>query len=170
VDHVKGFDLLLSAIREMKATHGDALEIACGLAPPLNNRPELLSAFASIATHLGAEVHFNVDAGWLTAGNVCVIPSRSEAACLVAHEATARGLFVVAYDVGDMRYVLDHGRAGRIVGTQSARDLAAALDAVLTMPPADYEATILHARRLAEERAVSALKTFAEELNAVAAR
>ena len=62
------------------------------------------------------------------AADVCLVPSRSESFGLVALEAAACGVPVVAADVGGLRTLVDHGRNGfRIPGRDPARYTEAVL-------------------------------------------
>ncbi len=68
------------------------------------------------------------------AADVLVMPSRSETFGLVAAEAQACGLPVIASDVGGLRYVVRSGVSGRIVQTLEPADFAHALVDVLDDP------------------------------------
>jgi len=68
---------------------------------------------------------------WYRAADVLVMPSRSESFGLVAAEAQATGLPVVASRVGGLRYVVDDAVSGLLVDGHQPAAFAAALDAVL---------------------------------------
>ena len=80
------------------------------------------------------------------AADVCVVPSRSESFGLVALEAAACGVPVVAADVGGLRTLVDHGRSGLRVSGRDPADYIEAVRAILD----DAELASSMARRGAE--------------------
>ncbi|MCU0259540.1 MAG: glycosyltransferase [Ilumatobacteraceae bacterium] len=68
------------------------------------------------------------------AADVVVVPSRSESFGLVALEAAACGVPVVASAVGGLRSLVDHGVTGFLVDDRSPERFAEALRAVLDDP------------------------------------
>ena len=66
--------------------------------------------------------------------DVLLVPSRSESFGLVAAEAQACGLPVVAARVGGLRYTVSNGRSGLLVDGWDARDHAAASKRILQDP------------------------------------
>jgi D-inositol-3-phosphate glycosyltransferase len=73
-------------------------------------------------------------ADFYRAADVLIMPSRSESFGLVAAEAQACGLPVVASDVGGLRYVIDDGRSGLMVDKLDASAFADALLSLLDDP------------------------------------
>lgn len=71
---------------------------------------------------------------WYRAADVCVVPSRSESFGLVALEAAACGIPVVASAVGGLTTIVDDGRTGFLVEPADVEGFAARLAAVLTDP------------------------------------
>ncbi|MGI8764022.1 MAG: glycosyltransferase [Ilumatobacteraceae bacterium] len=65
------------------------------------------------------------------AADVVIVPSRSESFGLVALEAAACGVPVVAAAVGGLRSLVDDGRTGLLVERRDPEHFAAALDRVL---------------------------------------
>lgn len=57
--------------------------------------------------------------------DICVLPSRTETCGLVALEAMASGLAVVAADAGGFRESIQHGQTGRLVAPDDATGFAA---------------------------------------------
>ena len=71
---------------------------------------------------------------WYRAADVVVMPSRSESFGLVALEAAACGVPVVAADVGGLRTLIDHGRTGYLVEGRDPADYAARVASILDDP------------------------------------
>jgi len=68
---------------------------------------------------------------WYRAADVCLVPSRSESFGLVALEAAACGIPVVAAAVGGLRSIVEHGRTGFLVDGGDPTFFAAYVDEVL---------------------------------------
>ena len=73
-------------------------------------------------------------ATYYRAADVCVVPSRSESFGLVALEAAACGVPVVAADVGGLREIVADGRTGILVAGPDPASFAGAIRAVLDDP------------------------------------
>ena len=101
----------VSEVRRLIFEHG--LQGAVSLLPP--QRHEILSTF-------------------YRAADVCIVPSHSESFGLVALEASACGIPVVASAVGGLTTLVDHGRTGFLVEGRSARDYAGPLACLLADP------------------------------------
>ena len=82
------------------------------------------------------------------AADVCLVPSRSESFGLVALEAAACGVPVVASAVGGLLTLVEHGRTGYLVEGRDPLDYAGWVDMVLDDP-------VLH-RRLSVSAAAKA--------------
>jgi D-inositol-3-phosphate glycosyltransferase len=114
---------------------------------------------------LARQVHFippqphHQLAAWYRAADVMIMPSRSESFGLVALEASACGVPVVASDVGGLRSLVDHGRTGYLVEGRHA-------DAY-----AHHVATILDDPSLAAEMSAAATeRSWSYTWSATAAR
>ncbi len=68
------------------------------------------------------------------AADVVVVPSRSESFGLVALEAAACGVPVVAAAVGGLRMLVDDGSSGYLVDSRDPTDFAARIDGLLADP------------------------------------
>lgn len=154
VDYVKGLDLLLAAHRIAREKM-PGWNFEYGIACPLQDPPELVNAFATIAANLGATVREGVTSAWLRPGGVLAIPSRGEAACLVAHEGMARGMIVVAFSVGGLPEILGYGRYGVLVDQVSPEAFASALVKVQGWGSDQRRAMAKEAKAVATERANS---------------
>jgi D-inositol-3-phosphate glycosyltransferase len=88
-------------------------------------------------------------ASYYRAADVCVVPSRSESFGLVALEAAACGVPVVAAAVGGLRTLVEHGRTGYLVEDRDPMMFARSIDRLLRDPvraAAMGEAAAAHAR------------------------
>ena len=85
------------------------------------------------AHFISAQPHTNL-ANFYRAADVLVMPSRSESFGLVAAEAQACGLPVVASDVGGLRYVVEDGVSGIVVDQLEPAAFAKGMLAVLDDP------------------------------------
>jgi D-inositol-3-phosphate glycosyltransferase len=79
-------------------------------------------------------------ATYYRAADVCMVPSRSESFGLVALEAAACGTPVVATDVGGLRFVVDDGVTGSLVGSRDAPDFADAVERILQSDTSEMSA------------------------------
>jgi D-inositol-3-phosphate glycosyltransferase len=71
---------------------------------------------------------------WYRAADVVLVPSRSESFGLVALEAAACGIPVVASSVGGLRTLVDHGRTGFLVEGRDPLVYARHVDELLSNP------------------------------------
>jgi D-inositol-3-phosphate glycosyltransferase len=71
---------------------------------------------------------------WYRAANVVLVPSRSESFGLVALEAAACGVPVVAAAVGGLRTLVRHDRTGFLVEGRDPSDFASRVDELLSSP------------------------------------
>ena len=84
---------------------------------------------------------------WYRAADVLVMPSRSESFGLVALEAAACGIPVVAAAVGGLRTLVDHGRTGYLVEGREPADYANHVAALLEDPASATEMATAAAER-----------------------
>lgn len=86
--------------------------------------------------------------------DLCVLPSRTETCGLVALEAMASGLPVVAAHAGGLRESIRHGENGLLIPPHDARGFSQAI-ATLALQPPWRRALAVAARRTAESRDVA---------------
>lgn len=147
---VKGHRYAVEALTSLPGVH---LAIA--------GRGDLADALCDQATRLGVadRVHLlglcsNI-ANLLAAADVFILPSLSEAVPLALLEAMFAGCAIVASDVGDVRAVLDDGRAGILVPAADARALASAIAELLDAPARARDLGARAEQRAREEYDVS---------------
>ncbi len=68
------------------------------------------------------------------AADVCLVPSRSESFGLVALEAGACGIPVVASNVGGLQTLVDNGETGALISERDPEVWAATIDRILDQP------------------------------------
>ena len=68
------------------------------------------------------------------AADVCLVPSRSESFGLVALEAGACGIPVVASNVGGLQTLVDNGETGALISERDPETWADAIDRILDSP------------------------------------
>lgn len=135
---VKGQDLLLEALSAVRPDHWH-----CTFVGPLDRDPACAAEIAARAgaagisdrvTFTGALAGARLDAAFASA-DVLLVPSRYETFGMVVLEALARGLPVIASDVGGLPEALgttdDAQRPGLLVGGGSPQDWQAALESWL---------------------------------------
>ena len=71
--------------------------------------------------------------------DICVLPSTTETCGLVALEAMASGLAVVAADAGGFRESITHGHSGRLVAADDVTGFAAEILSLVISPPRRVE-------------------------------
>ena len=73
----------------------------------------------------------------LRAGDILVVPSRAETAALLAQEAMARGVVVVATPVGDVPRIIQNGETGFLAANCSVTAIREATAAALALSPSE---------------------------------
>jgi glycosyltransferase involved in cell wall biosynthesis len=127
--HVKGFDLLLSALPALAAAVPSACVLLVGDGP---ERPTLEAHAAALGVRdrLHITGATGAIAGCLAACDVLAAPSRNEGMGRALVEAMALGIPVVAADVGGIPAVVSDGECGRLVAAGDVSALAEALIAL----------------------------------------
>ncbi len=133
----KGLDVAVDAVARLDGVH---LVIVGG--PSGSGGPAEVMALDRLAAELGAadRIHFlppqphSQLADFYRAADALVMPSRSESFGLVAAEAQACGLPVVAASVGGIPYVVSDGRSGILVEGHDPAAYAEALGRIISDP------------------------------------
>ena len=125
IQPLKGLDIAVRALSELNRP--DAQLIVVGGASGVEGEPELRRVQAIIdECGLSERVHFydpqphHLLSTFYRAADVVLVPSRSESFGLVALEAAACGVPVVATSVGGLLSLIDHGRTGFLVPQRDA--------------------------------------------------
>ena len=135
IQPLKGLDVAVEILAGLGRRYRDAQLLVVGGASGPEGERELRRFSDAVHRHrLGGRVrlvppqpHHRLST-YYRAADVCLVPSRSESFGLVALEAAACGVPVVAADVGGLRTLVDHGRNGfRIPGRDPARYTEAVL-------------------------------------------
>ena len=145
IQPLKGLDIAVRAFAKLpeRVAAGDGPPLLLVVGGPSGPDGEAeLAAAKQTAAELGIDgrVHFTAQqphthlTEYYRAADVLVMPSRSESFGLVAAEAQACGLPVVAADVGGLSYVVADGASGVLVAGDDPADYAAAMVEVLDDP------------------------------------
>ena len=138
VQPLKGPDVLVRALGALRAA-GRPVPLLVVLGGP-SGRPTAVRELEALATLAGVRADVVVRppadrdalARWYHAADLVAMPSRSESFGLVAAEAQASGVPVVAAAVGGLRTVVDDGVSGRLVTGHRSERWAEAIDALLS--------------------------------------
>ncbi len=138
VQPLKGIDVAIDAFARIQHQHPAARLVVVGGPSGAQGQSEIRLAQASVEeAGLAGSVDFREPvghptlAGYYQAADVLLVPSRSESFGLVAVEAQACGLPVVAANVGGLAYAVADGESGYLVDGWNPADYAAAVNTVL---------------------------------------
>lgn len=144
-DPRKGWDLLLGALRHLKATRPDAELMVMGQAQPPGDWGTDLPR-----THwLGRIGDDDTLAKAYSAADVALVPSRQDNLPQTGTEAAACGTPVVAFDIGGLPDIVEHQTTGFLARPFDVQDLAQGIAWVLEDPTRRE-----HLGRTARSRAV----------------
>ena len=140
IQPLKGADLAVGALAELEGFDDTFLVVAGGPSGPSGQeevaRVRAQAERAGIAPRVfwfPPQPHELVST-FCRAADVCLVPSRTESFGLVALEAAACGVPVVASAVDGLRCVVRHGETGLLVPERSAAAFAGAVAALLADP------------------------------------
>ncbi len=143
----KNLDMLIAAWRDAHARVGDRATFVVAGEGPLRERIAAALPFVRWLGFLPREELARLYAS----AELCVLPSRTETCGLVALEAMASGIPVVAANAGGLRESVRHGENGWLVDPDNAPGFAEAI-ATLVNDPARRAALGVAARASALER------------------
>ncbi len=141
VQPLKGLDVAIGALARVRATRPDTRLVIVGGPSGPGGEAEAARCRA-LADQLGvtdalrwvpAQPHHALST-YYRAADVVVMPSRSESFGLVALEAAACGIPVVAADVGGLRTIVIDGVTGALIDGRDPTDYAAAITGLLDDP------------------------------------
>jgi glycosyltransferase involved in cell wall biosynthesis len=121
----KGQDVALGAARLLAPKLPHARMLLVGDGPERRNQTEGIAILPGFLDDL-SEFYAALD--------LFIMPSRSEGWGLTALEAMANGLAVIATDVGGLRELVEQGKTGWLVPSDSPRALADAIEAAASDP------------------------------------
>ncbi|UZP67531.1 glycosyltransferase family 4 protein [Desulfovibrio mangrovi] len=131
LEHIKGPDILLEAFADIAGSFPEARLVLTGsgsMESPLRERAHALG-LAEKVVFAGARSNIPEI---LAALDCFVMPSRSEGLPFALLEAMAAGKPVISTSVGHIPEILEHGRNGCLVSSESPQDLAKALRSIIT--------------------------------------
>ena len=142
IQPLKGLDVAVGALAELVGSgHSTVRLVVVGGPSGLDGQLEL-ARVQKLAADLGVteRIHWvdpqphHLLSTWYRAADVVVVPSRSESFGLVALEAAACGVPVVASSVGGLRTLVSHGATGLLVADRHPTAFARAIGGLLLDP------------------------------------
>jgi D-inositol-3-phosphate glycosyltransferase len=136
---LKGPDLAISALAELPAELRPHLVVAGDTSADFADYAEKLTELTSqlglsdYVTFLGPQTRHEL-AKLMREAKVVLVPSHSETFGLVALEAAASGVPVIAAAAGGLREAVAHGETGQLMDSRRPQDWGLALKRLLTQP------------------------------------
>ncbi len=136
---LKGVDVAVGALAALQRP--DAVLIVIGGASGAEGDAEVQRLHALVddlgvrdqVRFIDAQPHHALST-YYRAADVCLVPSRAESFGLVALEAAACGVPVVAAAVGGLRTLVEHGETGFLIDSRDPQVYAEHIEAVLASP------------------------------------
>jgi D-inositol-3-phosphate glycosyltransferase len=139
IQPLKGLDVAVATLAGLRRRDAELIVVGGPSGP---EGPAELARVTALVQELGvgdrvrffpAQPHHLLST-WYRAADVVLVPSRSESFGLVALEAAACGVPVVASAVGGLRTLVDDGRTGFLVEGRAPVDYSARVDLLLDDP------------------------------------
>ena len=154
IQPLKGVDVAIETLQVVRESHPLARLVVVG-GPSGGDGEAEMAHLAQLAVHrgLGSDVVFRPPeahdtlADFYRAADALLMPSRSESFGLVAAEAQAAGLPVVAANVGGLAYAVADGVSGVLVDGYDPGTWAAAVNRVIDESGAFSEGAASHSER-----------------------
>lgn len=171
IQALKGVDVALETALELRA-RGRRVEMAivggpsgpegAAIVDALHQRVAAAEAH-DVVSFVAPQTHQRLST-WLRAADTVLVPSRSESFGLIALEAAACGVAVVASDVGGLQTLINHGETGLLLESREPSTWADAVESLIDSPSrvAMSNAAVLNARRYTWRRAASSLAQLVE--------
>lgn len=138
IQPLKGLSVAIAMLEELKAVYPEAMLVVIG-GPSGTGGEREQQRCMTLADERGvadairwiAPLPHHLLSTYYRSADVVVVPSRSESFGLVALEAAASGIPVVASAVGGLTTIVNHGQTGLLVDTRDPRDWANAVGSIL---------------------------------------
>ena len=142
IQPLKGADVAVSALAALRSGGVDDARLVIVGGPSGPHGDEEMAALHHQVTTLGLESHVTFTppqphellSTYYRAADCCLVPSRSESFGLVALEASACGVPVVAAAVGGLTTLVSEGRSGYLVESGDADAFASRVAEIVTDP------------------------------------
>jgi glycosyltransferase involved in cell wall biosynthesis len=133
LERVKGCEYFLRAAARVATDHPSVRFVVAGHGP-MERELSRLAADLGVTGHVDFAGHVESAPALLASLDVVVIPSLSEASGLIAMEAAALGIPVVASLVGGLPETVAHGRTGLLVPPADPEAISRAISRLLDTP------------------------------------
>lgn len=150
LSHEKGPDLFLDSLIPLCLRHPRLEGVMLGDGPQRDALQSRIDA-AGLSQRIRLPGFQRDMRPWMTRLDALVISSRTEGTPMILLEAMQDGVPVVAFGVGGIPDVIEHGRSGLLASALAVDELAAQVEALM-LDPAQADELIGQARRTQRER------------------